>query len=289
MSNQLTLTGYSTALFSTWYFIDEMGILFDCGDGVCAGLLQKSRKVKHLFVSHADRDHLAGLLQFNQLNARPELSIYYPRDAGSFPALANFSAKFDPQVSGTRWVPLDPGDEVQIRSDVLVRAVANRHVPTVGVQSKSLSYFVELLSKRLRSEHVGKTGVEIAAMRKTLGDDSVVENARTTRLVYSGDTPIETDGRYDRAEVLIHEATFLTSDELDPTNPRRNKHSSLEQVMQIVSESEIGTLVLGHFSSRYDDQQIIDAINHFREKYEIAIPIRVVLPGRVQRDILGGT
>lgn len=64
---QLTITGYSTALFSTWYFVEELGILFDCGDGVSAALLQKARKVEHVFISHADRDHLAGLLQFNQL------------------------------------------------------------------------------------------------------------------------------------------------------------------------------------------------------------------------------
>ena len=67
---QLTITGYSTALFATWYFIDELNMLFDAGDGLTAGLLHKARKVEHVFISHADRDHLTGLLQFNQLNAR---------------------------------------------------------------------------------------------------------------------------------------------------------------------------------------------------------------------------
>lgn len=37
----LTITGYSTGLFATWYFIEELGILFDAGDGVSAGLTQK--------------------------------------------------------------------------------------------------------------------------------------------------------------------------------------------------------------------------------------------------------
>ncbi|WP_315814720.1 hypothetical protein [Paraflavitalea speifideaquila] len=41
---QFTITGYSTALFSTWYFIEELGLLFDAGDGVSAGLLQKAGK-----------------------------------------------------------------------------------------------------------------------------------------------------------------------------------------------------------------------------------------------------
>ena len=58
---QLTITGYSTALFSTWYFVEEWGVLFDAGDGLISALLQKSRKIDHVFISHADRDHLTGL------------------------------------------------------------------------------------------------------------------------------------------------------------------------------------------------------------------------------------
>lgn len=37
---QFTITGYSTALFSTWYFIEEWGILFDAGEGLISALLQ---------------------------------------------------------------------------------------------------------------------------------------------------------------------------------------------------------------------------------------------------------
>jgi ribonuclease Z len=40
------------------------GLLFDCGDSAAAGLLPKGRKVKTVAVTHADRDHLSGLLQF---------------------------------------------------------------------------------------------------------------------------------------------------------------------------------------------------------------------------------
>ena len=82
------LTGYSTALFSTWLFLEDYGLLFDAGDGVSAGLSQKSRKAKYVFITHADRDHLAGLLQLHQLNAQDgQPLICYPRDCGSFPAL----------------------------------------------------------------------------------------------------------------------------------------------------------------------------------------------------------
>ncbi|WP_282456680.1 hypothetical protein [Chitinophaga sedimenti] len=41
---KLTISGYSTALFATWYFIDELGILLDAGDGLTSSLLQKAGK-----------------------------------------------------------------------------------------------------------------------------------------------------------------------------------------------------------------------------------------------------
>ncbi|MCB1097642.1 MAG: MBL fold metallo-hydrolase [Verrucomicrobiae bacterium] len=286
MSNHLTITGYSTALFSTWYFVSEFGILFDCGDGVSAGLLQKARKVNHVFISHADRDHVAGLLQFNQLNARAGLKIYYPKDCGSFPAMAEFSARFDPHVSGTQWIPLEAGQEVRLRHDLIVRTIANRHVPAEPGLVKSLSYAVDAVSRRLKSEFSGRSGEEIAAVHQQLGDSAITDEARSTALIYSGDTPIERDGRYDEAEILIHEATFLTEAEIDPENPKRNKHSSLDQVMKMVAGSQIKTLVLGHFSSRYSRDQIDEAIAREMKQHGISIAVRRILPGQTARDLL---
>ena len=89
-----TITAYSTALFSTWIFIEELGLLFDAGDGVAAGLLQKSRKIKHVFISHADRDHLTGLMQLNQLNSRAGFpKIYYPKDLIWYASVVNTPKK----------------------------------------------------------------------------------------------------------------------------------------------------------------------------------------------------
>ena len=280
-----TLTGYSTALFSTWYFWDEAGILFDCGDGVCSGLLQKGRKVKHVFISHADRDHLAGLLQFVQLNGREGLTVYYPKDCGSFPFLKQFCDSFDPHVSGTRWIPIDEGAEFSIRNDLIVRAIRNRHVES-KLGTKSLTYIAEAISKKLNPKLRGLSGAEIARIRETKGEDAVSISKRTKRLIYSGDTPIENDGRYDEVETLIHEATFLTSKEIEPDNPKRNKHSSLEQVLEMVGRSRIQRLILGHFSSRYDPSEIDQAISHGCDQFGITIPVFRILPGQIVKNIL---
>jgi ribonuclease Z len=281
MSRTLTITGYSTALFATWYFVREYGVLFDCGDGVCARLLQKARKIKHVFISHADRDHVTGLLQFQQLNGRQELQIHYPKDSGSFPALAEFTARFDPHISGTQWLPMVPAAEVKLREDLVVRAIENRHVPTDGTQIKSLSFAAESVRRKLKPEFAGLSGSEIGEIRKQRGADAITDESRSIELIYSGDTPVEADGRYDNAKILIHEATFLTRAEIEPDNPKRNKHSSLDATMEMVADSNIGTLILGHFSSRYSNEQIDEAVDREIARCGVKIPVKRVYPGEL--------
>lgn len=283
---QLTITGYSTAMFATWYFIDEPGILFDAGDGLTAGLLHKSRKINHAFISHADRDHLTGLLQFNQLNARPGgPSIYYPADSGSFRAMDAFTKQFDPHASGTAWLPVKAGMEIKIKEDLLVIPVRNSHVPAETGIAKSLGYKVMQVKRKLKPELAGLTGEAIKAIADAHGKNSTTVEVRRNILSYSGDTPIENFDQWKDAEILIHEATFLTGkDEATPAHG--NKHSRLEEVIEMVSHTNVKQLILGHFSSRYSQAQITEAVKQLCVKYALSIPVYCVLPGEVKRDIL---
>src|SRR6478609_3697143 len=176
---QLTITGYSTALFSTWYFIDEWGLLFDAGDGFMSTLLQKSRKVNHVFISHADRDHLTGLLQFNQLNARPGFPIiHYPKDSTSFRALETFSKTFDPHVSRTIWQPMDAGDQILIKDNLYVEAIQNEHVPVKESLIKSLSFKVFQTKRILKPELIHLSGEEIRRISLEKGKDGVTNETK---------------------------------------------------------------------------------------------------------------
>jgi ribonuclease Z len=276
----LTITGYSTALFSTWYFIEEAGMLLDCGDGVTSALLQKSRKASHIFISHADRDHLTGLLQMNQLNARPGFpQVYYPRDSGSFPALQAFSARFDPHVSGTQWIPAAAGQEIHLKDNLIVLPVRNNHVPAEASVIKSLGYKLISTKRKLRPEWATLSGIEIGKLRREKGEDHVTDEVRSILMAYSGDTPVENAVAWDGAEVLIHEATFIDVLPEDSFRPRANKHSRLEEVIAMTSTITLGKLVLGHFSSRYENGYIL-------RKVQEPFPVYVVLPGITVRDIL---
>lgn len=282
---QLTITGYSTALFSTWYFIDEFRILFDAGDGVSAHLLQKSRRIEHVFISHADRDHLGGLFQFNQLNARPGYPvIYYPKDAGSFPAIKDFTEKFDPHVASAVWNAITPESNLRIKEDLIIKAIANGHVINKpGV--KSLSYKIIQSKLKLKPELTTLPGEEIKRIIEEQGKANTHIEIQNTLLGYSGDTPVEDLTRWENTKVLIHEATFMHEDD-NQIFAHGNKHSYLEEVMEMVSRSKVEQLILGHFSARYSAEQIDRRIRELCNRYAINIPVYRVLPGEVANDIL---
>lgn len=286
MSRPLVLRGYSTALFSTWYFAEDWGLLFDCGDGISAALMHKARKIRHVFLSHADRDHISGMLAFQQLYGGPHLTIHYPADSGSFPALAQFCQRFDPWIEGTRWNPVERGQSVPVGAGLSVRAMENTHMSGIRPGTRSLSYFVERTIRKLRPELAGMPGPDIARMRRRLGNDAVTTETRLLELAYSADTGVIRDGRYDGAGILIHEATFLDPADGSGDDPTRFRHSVLEDVASMVARAAPGHLVLGHFSGRYADARIEADARAACAQHGITCPVSLVLPGRISHDIL---
>lgn len=284
---QLTISGYSTALFSTWYFIEELGLLFDAGDGLISQLLQKSRKIKSVFISHADRDHLTGLLQLNQLNARPGYpKIYYPKDSRSINAFETFSKNFDFRVRMTEWIPIEAGQEIEIKKDVLVTSIKNSHVIAPNSIAKSFGYLVQMKKYKLKPEYLHLNQKEIIQLKQTSGDYEIVYEVRENMLGYSGDTPVENFHIWDNTKILIHEATFLNTNDFTKDDPRNNKHSMLEDVIKAASGINIQVLILGHFSSRYSNEEIDNCIRECCKKSNVRFKIFRILPGKYLHNIV---
>lgn len=285
----LNITAYSTALFSTWINIEELGLLFDAGDGVTSGLLQKSGKIKYVFITHADRDHVTGLFQLNQLNVRKGFpKIYYPKHSGSFPAMRDFQHKFDPHIQGATWHELEHLDTVPIRNDLFVEAIRNEHIKAPQGISKSLSFKVFQTKQKLKEAFTHLDGKSIKNLIATKGRDALMKTINTNILSYAGDTPVDDYSKWDHSEILIHESTFL-QDEGNATvksKKGKNKHSKLNEVLEMVSEITVGQLILHHFSPRYSKEEIDVNVIKLCKYYNIKIPIRVIYPGKIHRDIL---
>ncbi|MGH1337422.1 MAG: MBL fold metallo-hydrolase [Aureispira sp.] len=282
---KLTITGSSTALFSTWYLVEEFQLLFDAGDGVISNLLQRSRKAQHVFVSHADRDHMSSLMAFRQMHARPEgfPKIYYPKDARSFEYLKDFSARFAPHSPPTPWYGVDDGQEFAIKPNYIVKSIRNEHIDVPLPVIKSVGYEILEVKRKLKTAFKGLSGLEIKALREKKGNDFITQEQRQSILTYTGDTPVRDYDLWSQANVLIHEATFL---EAPAKNKRGSVHSVLEEVIDMVAQSQVQQLILGHFSMRYSKQEIEQAVQQLCQQYQLHIPVFCVLPGVVARDIL---
>ncbi|MGB0850814.1 MAG: MBL fold metallo-hydrolase [Bacteroidia bacterium] len=281
----LTITGHSTALFSSWYFIEELGLLFDAGDGMILGINQKIGKVKHAFVSHADRDHLSSLYRINPLNDK--VQVYYPKDAGSFLALENFSKKFDPDKPRSEWQPVDNGQRIYLRNDLLIETQRNEHIPAPHGIVKSLSYKVYECKKKLKEEFHSLSQEEIKSKINQEGRDSLMHEILSPLITYSGDTPVDDYSRFDNSNILIHEATFIDSQGEKLLVNARNKHSSLEEVLEMVANIKVEKLILGHFSLRYSQELIDSEIKRLCKHYGIKIPVYRMKIKRIVKDVLG--
>lgn len=287
-SPAFTISGYSTARYATWFFIDELGLLLDAGDGLISGLMSKAAKIKHIAVSHPDRDHLSGLLHFLRLfGGQGTPTIYYPESSGSFPALAEFSQRFDPDQPGRpAWTPIASGAEIALGSGLTLRAHANRHVPCEPGQTKSVSFSLLRIIRKLKPEHRQLTGPEIGALKKSLGEAAITDEVEHTELIYTADTPIEPASRWGPTKILIHECTFLDAATAESKH-QIARHSYLDAVLDIAAELQPQHLILTHFSARYGADEIREAIRAGATKRQLGLPIHAVLPGETVHDILG--
>lgn len=281
------ITTYSTALFSTWINVEELNLLIDAGDGVTAGLLQKSRKIKHVFITHADRDHLTGLPQFIQLNSREGFPvIHYPKDSGSFPAVQSFLEKFDPHVAGSQWVGIENGQIIPIKAGFEIEAIRNEHVKVDKGIHKSLSYKLYTTKKKLKDEFLGFSPEDIKAVIQKHGKDHITYTKKENIISFSGDTPIGDYSMWDNSGILIHEATFLRTEMSLPEDIRYSKHTTINEVLSMAKEINIEKLILTHFSTRYSKEEIDSTVKSLIKELGIKIPVYLVYPGKVKRNIL---
>jgi len=152
--------------------------------------------------------------------------------------------------------------------------------------TKSLSFQVFSKTPKLKAKFQHLSNEEIKKLSIEKGRDFITELVTENLLGYSGDTPIDNYQHWNNTKILIHEATFLENN--INLNTKKNKHSTLEEVIRMVSEIKVEKLILSHFSSRYSKAEIDTAIRKFCKMYQIEIPVFRVLPGEVSWDILNG-
>lgn len=247
--------------------------LIDCGEGTQVELRRnkvKFSRIKHIFISHLHGDHFFGLIglisTFRLLTRETPLHIYGPKGIKEVITLqlklsnswTNFPLHFHELTSNDSEVIFE--DE-----KVTVTTIPLQHrVYCNGFLFKEKPGDRKLILSKVLNHNIDKAYYR--SIKKgndiTLDDGTVILNKELTEDPKPAKSyAFCSDTRYDEEKVdlikgttvLYHESTFLESHK---HLCKSTGHSSAKEAATIAKKSEVGTLILGHYSTRYGDIEL---------------------------------
>lgn len=263
--------------------------LFDCGEGTQIQLRKYGlslQKIDHIFISHAHGDHylgLAGLISsMNLLGREKKLTVYCPPGIRKVIEmhfeLANSRSSFP-----INFVYTQTENEAILYEDqhVTVRSFPVKHkIPTTGFKITGGTKKRKLLRDKIEAYNVPKhlrAGISDGKDYRKENGDIVPNELLTTEpepfrhYAFCADTIYRKDlvPFLKGVDLMYHEASFLKEDE---KKAKEHLHSTAEQAAMIAKEAGAGKLLIGHFSSKYrDDQAFLDEACAVFANTEIAI------------------
>jgi ribonuclease Z len=249
-AGRYTVRGVSVGGVYTALNVPELDLAFD------VGLAPRSfAGVKTLLLSHGHVDHAGALPTLLGIRAlqglRSPLRVVMPAEI-----VDELQAALAAMTTLQRWpleieaVGMAPGDEVALRPDLLVRAFRTFHpVPSLGYQ------LVKRV-KKLRPEHKGLAGPDIAA-RRAAGED-LFDVLDHLEIAYATDTLIQVVDNAPEiltSSVLIMECTFL-DERKQIADARAGCHIHLDEVIERADRFANQHIVLMHISQIYRPDQV---------------------------------
>ncbi|CAH8286319.1 ribonuclease Z [Mariniflexile fucanivorans] len=257
--------------------INNHMFLIDCGEGTQVELRKhkiKFNRIKHIFISHLHGDHFFGLVglisTFRLLTRETELHVYGPKGIKEIVTLqmkladswTNYQLIFHELTSNDSELIFED-EEVEVYTIPL-----NHRIYTNGYFFKEKEG-----NRKLDINLVEEANINVAYYRKLAqgfdveNEDGVLIKNETVTLpgakpksyAFCSDTMYKEDivPVIKNADVLYHESTFL---EKHAHLALKTKHSTAKEAASIAKQANVGTLLLGHYSIRYD------SLNPFREE-----------------------
>jgi ribonuclease Z len=247
-------------------------LLFDCGEGTQRQLLRCDVglvELEEIFLTHYHADHylgLPGMLKTFALRGRElPLTIYGPRGLNDL--LSSLRRVFGRLTYPLTPVELEPGARLDRDGYRLETFEVDHGVKAVGyalVEEERPGRFDVEAADRLGVPDGPDRGILQRGGAVTTPDgrevtaQDVLGPARAGRkVVLAGDTAptasVVVAAR--RAELLVHEATFL-ADEAE--RARDTLHSTAGGAALLAREAEVTLLALTHLSTRYFGHQVVE-------------------------------
>lgn len=250
--------------------------LIDCGEGTQVQLRKskvKFSRINHIFISHLHGDHFFGLpgliSTFRLLGRKKELHIYGPKGIKEAITLllklgdswTNFPLIFH-ELTSKKIELVFEDDKVTIETIPL-----NHRIYTNGFLFKE-----KLGERKLNIEAVGFYKVDKSSYQNikkgkdvTLENGEIISNTELTfnppnpkAYAYCSDTAYKPEiiPQIKGVDVLYHESTFLDS---EVKLSAKTKHATAKEAAAIARDAKVGTLILGHYSTRYKSIELFKA------------------------------
>ena len=262
--------------------------LIDCGEGTQVELRRnkiKFSRIKHVFISHLHGDHCFGLVglisTFRLLNRETELHVYGPKGIKEIITLqlklskswTNYPLYFHELESKEPEVVFED-EKITVETIPL-----NHRIYTNGFLFKEKIGPRKLLIHEALNYNIDVSLYQSVKMGKDVisNDGKKIPNHLVTEdpdppksYAFCSDTAYypEMIPQIKNTTVLYHESTFMEANEelAAPT-----KHSTAKQAALIAKEANVGKLILGHFSTRYNGiQGFQEEANTIFPKVELA-------------------
>ena len=257
--------------------------LIDCAEGTQVQLRKnkiKFGKINHIFISHLHGDHFYGLIglvsTFMLLNRTTDLHIYGPKGIKEIVTIqlriANSWTNY-----GLFFHELESEESELVYEDdkVTVHTIPLKH----RIYTNGYLFREKIGLKKLNLDAVQRYNVDKCYYRNvvlgkdvTMEDGTVIDNNLLTfeatapkSYAFCSDTIYNEEivPIIENVDVLYHEATFLQS---EADKAQRTMHSTAIEAATIASKANVGNLILGHYSTRYED------IDVFRQEAETVFP-----------------
>lgn len=278
---ELHILGCGSALPTTRHFATSQVVnlrdklfMIDCGEGAQMQL-RKSRlkfsRLNHIFISHLHGDHCFGLMglisTFGLLGRTAELHIHSPKGLEELlaPMLNFFCHTLAYKVIFHEFDTRQASVIYEDRSMTVTTIPLQHRIPCCGF----------LFAEKARPNHIIRDMIDFYKVpvyelnRIKNGADyitpegEVIANVRLTRssdpprrYAYCSDTIFrrEIAEQISGVDLLFHEATFAES---ELARAKETYHTTAAQAGRIAVEAGVRRLVIGHFSARYEDENVL--------------------------------
>jgi ribonuclease Z len=247
---QETVSGFSRAMYSNWLWHRPLQLLVDAGEGLQLALGQRVWAPDTVALTHGHADHLLGLpgfiasRRFSKGAQDKPLTVVYPDGTAAIETIRDLVGRLWPREQfPVTWVGMKPGDEHRMGPSRVLQAFASRH----GISELTLGYRVLEARRHLKAEFAGLPEADIRERVRTMGRDAIMEEYRHVVFAHTGDTMPIPPELVAKADLLVHDATFLDTDER-----KWDIHATVSEALEVGRAAGVRCLLLQHLSIRYE-------------------------------------